>query len=102
MRLASYCRHQYRFSYLRTINDIEVDLIIERPGKPTVYIEIKSTNKVTSDMLTYFQKMVADAGTVEGFCFSNDPYAKQFGSILALPWQEGIRKIFHNVENNVF
>lgn len=94
VRLASYFRHQYKFSYLRTISDVEVDLIIERPGKRTVYLEIKSTNQITENMLTYFKKISVDANDVEALCLSNDPYAKQFDHVLALPWQTGIKRIF--------
>ncbi len=56
MRLASYLRRQYKFSYLRTSDDVEIDLIIERPGEPTIYIEIKSTDHIQSTLLTYFKK----------------------------------------------
>ena len=94
IRLTSYFRHQYKFSYLRTVSDIEVDLIIERPGKKTVYIEIKSTDNVTDSMLTYFKKITKDAGPVEALCLSNDIYAKKFDHVLSLPWQAGIKKIF--------
>ena len=103
IRLASYFRHQYRFSYLRTINDVEVDLIVERRGKKTLYIEIKSTDQITSEMLTFFKKISKDAKNVEALCLSNDPYAKKFNHVLALPWQEGIKKIFDDffkVKNN--
>lgn len=96
IRLASYLRHQYQFSYLRTVSDVEVDLIIERPGKSTLYIEIKSTNYVTPEMLTHFKKIAEDAGNVEAICLSNDPYAKKFDTVLALPWQAGIKKIFND------
>jgi predicted AAA+ superfamily ATPase len=98
IRLASYLRHQYKFSYLRTINDVEVDLIIERPGKSTLYIEIKSTANIQSDMLTYFKNIASDAGNVEAMCLSNDPYTKKFDHVLALPWQEGIKKIFETLQ----
>ena len=33
MRLAHYYYPEYRFSYLRTKDDMEIDLIVERPGK---------------------------------------------------------------------
>lgn len=100
IRLASYFRHQYRFSYLRTIDDVEVDLIIERPGKSTLYIEIKSTDEVTPNMLTFFNKISKDAKNVKALCLSNDPYAKKFDHVLALPWQEGIKKIFDDFFKN--
>ena len=94
IRLSSYCRKQYRFSYLRTANDVEVDLIIERPGKSTLYIEIKSTDNIQSMMLTYFKKLTAQVDNIEAMCLTNDPYAKKFDHVIALPWKEGIKKIF--------
>jgi hypothetical protein len=30
------CRHAYRFSYLRTKDDAEIDLIVDRPGLPSM------------------------------------------------------------------
>ncbi len=94
IRLASYLRHQYKFSYLRTINDVEVDIIIERPGKNTLYIEIKSTDSIQENMLTYFKKITGSVKDIEAICLSNDPYAKKFDHVLAIPWKEGIKKIF--------
>ncbi len=97
VRLASYFRRQFKFSYLRTVNDVEVDLIVERPGKSTLYIEIKSTDNVQENMLTYFKKITSDAGdNVEAICLSNDPYAKKFDQVLVLPWREGMNKVFDN------
>lgn len=98
IRLASYLRYQYKFSYLRTSADVEIDLIIERPGKTTVLIEIKSADDIRSDMLTYFKKITEDIKNSEAFCLSNDPYAKKFDHVLALPWQVGLKKIF-DLEN---
>ncbi len=94
--LSSYFRKQYRLSYLRTVNDVEVDLIIERPGKTTLFIEIKSTDNIQPNGLTYFKKLTADTDNVEALCLSKDPYAKKFDHVLALPWREGIKKIFEN------
>lgn len=100
IRLASYLRQQYKFSYLRTIKDVEVDLIIERPGKSTIYIEIKSTDHIQPTMLTYFKKITQDVDNVEAYCLSNDPYAKKYDHVLALPWKEGIKKIFDNFQTS--
>jgi hypothetical protein len=41
IRLANYFNLDYRFSYLKTKDDAEVDLIVDRPGKPHLFIEIK-------------------------------------------------------------
>src|SRR3990167_3381528 len=42
IKLASYNKSEYQFSYLRTESDVEVDLIVERPGKQLLLIEVKS------------------------------------------------------------
>lgn len=94
IRLADYLRLQYSFSYLRTANDNEVDLIIDRPGKTTIAIEIKSTDNIKPDMLTYYKSLTADMPNTDTYCLSNDPYAKKFDHVLALPWQTGLKKIF--------
>ncbi len=94
IRIASYLRLQYKFSYLRTMNDVEVDLVIERPGKTTLFIEIKSTENIQPDMLTYFKKLTKEVDNSEAICLSNDPYRKQFDHVLAMPWKDGIEYIF--------
>ena len=33
IRLNDYLRKDFKFSYLRTKDDLEIDLIVERPGK---------------------------------------------------------------------
>lgn len=57
-------------------------------------IEIKSTDDIQSNMLTYFKKITQDTENIEALCLSNDPYAKKFDHVLALPWQDGLKKIF--------
>jgi predicted AAA+ superfamily ATPase len=34
IRLGNYFQPDYRFSFIRTTSDVEVDLVVERPGKP--------------------------------------------------------------------
>lgn len=44
IQLASYYHRNYRFSYLCTKDDAEIDLVIERPGQTTVHLNLsKST-----------------------------------------------------------
>ncbi|QLH41599.1 MAG: DUF4143 domain-containing protein [Coxiellaceae bacterium] len=50
LKLASYFHQEYRFSYLQTKDGVEIDLVVERPGLPLLFIEIKSSkilNKMT-------------------------------------------------------
>jgi len=94
IRLASYFRKQYAFSYVRTTSDAEVDLVIDRPGKTTLYIEIKSTDNIQVEMLTYFKKLTKDVKNSEAICLSRDKYHKQYDHVRAMPWQDGLKNIF--------
>lgn len=97
-KLAKYFNPEYRFSYLKTKDDAEVDLVIDRPGQKHLFIEIKSTDNVRKEQLSSFQRIVSDfnehGGECESVCFSRDPHAKQLDKVLVLPWQEGVKKFF--------
>jgi predicted AAA+ superfamily ATPase len=93
-QLAAYHQLEYRFSYLKTKDDAEIDLIVERPGLPTLFIEIKSTEDVKSQQLTSLPMLAKDFGNCEAICLSRDPYPKQLGSIKVLPWRDGIKHYF--------
>ncbi|MBS0359500.1 MAG: ATP-binding protein [Proteobacteria bacterium] len=94
LKLAKYFKPEWRFSYLRTQDDVEVDLIVERPGQSILFIEIKSNSNVQAEHLRSFIKLVDDFKQCEAICFSNDQYTKQIGSITVLPWDVGIKQYF--------
>ena len=48
-RLSSYFQRDYRFSYIRTQEDVEVDLVVDRPGQTLLCIEIKSSNQIAEN-----------------------------------------------------
>src|SRR3990167_8039087 len=93
-QLASYYYREYRFSYLKTKDDAEIDLIVERPGLPLLFIEIKSSNNVQPAHLTKFNVLVQEFGNCEAICLSCDPYPKQYNNIKVLPWMQGIQQYF--------
>jgi predicted AAA+ superfamily ATPase len=97
MKLASYFYSEYRFSYLRTKDDAEIDLIVERPGKPLLCIEIKSSMNVMPESLHSFLMLTKEIPICEAICFSNDPYAKKIEHVTVLPWQEGVKKYFSSL-----
>ena len=79
---------------LRTVNDLEIDLIIERPNQTTLLIEIKSVREVYPEMFKPLQRLHDIFPDALMLVVSNDPYAKIFGEIKALPWQQAIEYIF--------
>lgn len=94
IKLASYHKKEYRFSYLKTKDNAEIDLVVQRPNKPILFIEIKSSKQVRQEDLSGFTRLVNDYGKCEAVCFSRDDYVKNFGAIKVYPWQEGIKKFF--------
>jgi len=94
IKLASYSRPEYRFSWLMTESGVEVDLITERPGEKILFIEIKSSKAVRQEDLASFQRLTHEFGECEAVCFSCDPREKKIGSVTVYPWAKGIKHFF--------
>lgn len=92
-RLSSYHRKNFSFSYLRTKDGAEIDLIIERPGMPLALVEIKSTSRISELDLKHLRAFSPDFPKSVSYCLSTDPKPQRFGNIEALEWREGIRAI---------
>ena len=93
-QLASYYHRDYRFSYLKTKDDAEIDLVVERPGLPLLFIEIKSSQQVQPEHLRTLKKISSDFGDCEAICLSCDAYAKNLDGIHIFPWKQGVQKYF--------
>jgi predicted AAA+ superfamily ATPase len=94
MRLASYHFPEFRFSYVRTKDDAEIDLVVERPGQSLLCIEIKSATSVTEESLGLFSRLTNDLAGCEAICLCNERTAKRYGDVMVMPWQEGLRQYF--------
>lgn len=94
IKLTSYHQMEFKFSYLMTGAGVEIDLVVERPDKPLLLIEIKSSAQVRLENLTALQKIAANMGDCEAVCFSNEKRQKKIGDIMVYPWATGIKKYF--------
>ncbi len=97
MRMASYYHSEYKFTYLRTVSDAEIDLIVERPGLPLLCIEIKSTQTIVKKNISIFGQLCSDIPNSIAICLSNDKYPTQIDNVMVLPWKEGIAQYFGEV-----
>lgn len=88
-----YFMKDYRLSYLRTKDDAEIDLILERPGLPMALLEIKSATRVDKHHLSALGRFRRDMPQCEAFCLSQDPVAKIINGIQVLPWQRAISEL---------
>ena len=94
IRLGSYFQPDYRFSFVRTAGDVEIDLVVERPGKKLLCIEIKSTNMIGKNDIDSFIRLTNDIENSEAIVLSQDPYIKSIEHVTCYPWQEGIKICF--------
>lgn len=82
-----------QLGYIRTDRDVEIDCVIQRPGKPLALIEIKSTTRVTEENARALKLFLNDFPDAEFYLLSRDPTPQAFGKIQALPWLLGIEKL---------
>lgn len=99
IRLGSYFQPDYRYSFVRTPADVEIDLVIERPGKPLLCIEIKSSDAISEHDITAFLRITKDIPNSEAVVLSQDRFAKQFGHVMSYPWKEGLEKFFPEAQS---
>lgn len=93
-RLADYAGLEWRLFHLRTNHGAEIDLVVDRPGRPTLFLEIKSTDQVDERDTRALEAFLADApGGTEGMVLSRSETAKKIGKVLCLPWKRGLEEM---------
>ncbi len=93
VKLNDYYAKDFQFYYLQTKDNLEVDLIIDRPGKPALFIEIKSATKVHIENFGAFLKIANDA-KAEAYVISNDESSRNENDIKFRPWLQALKEIF--------
>lgn len=88
-KLLAYFQPEYRMSFLQTKDGFEVDLVIERPGKPLLLVEIKSATQVSP---SHFHRQIAASKELKAelICLCNEPKKKQYDELSVFPWKEGL------------
>ena len=93
-RLNEYLKLDFKFSYLRTKDDVEIDLIIERPGQPDLLVEIKSTDKVVEDDTRSLNSIAKDWDRdYEAEIWSLDLIEKQEGFVRCRHWMNALDEV---------
>ncbi len=102
IRLGNYFQPDYRFSFIRTAGDVEVDLVVERPGQPLLCIEIKSTIQLNQSDVSAFIKITKDIDQCEAIVLSQDRFVKKFDHVTCYPWQQGLIACFPELNSFAF
>jgi predicted AAA+ superfamily ATPase len=97
-RRSSYLTADYRFSYLMTKNNLEIDFVVERPGLKTALVEVKSTDSVQREHLKSLLTLGAELPDSERFCLSNDTSARIVEGVNVLHWKHGLEELGLGIE----
>lgn len=95
MRFNDYCETDFSFSYLRTKDDVEIDLIVSRPKQPPVLIEIKSSENVAPEDYRALITLGREFQGAQRWVLCRESRARLLDEDLwILPWQQGISRLF--------
>jgi uncharacterized protein len=95
IRINEYLRKDYTFSYILSKDGAEVDLIIERPGKKDLLVEIKSTEKVGIDDTGHLRNYGNDwPGECALQVWSQDTKEKIVEGVECMYWRDAINSCF--------
>ncbi|OFZ81452.1 MAG: hypothetical protein A2583_09355 [Bdellovibrionales bacterium RIFOXYD1_FULL_53_11] len=81
-------------SFFRTHDGAqEIDLILEKPGKPPVIIEIKSSDRIPDRDIRKLAVFRSDFPKSDMIILCRERMARKSGDVLILHWAEGIRRL---------
>lgn len=93
-RLCQYLQPSFRLSYLRTKDDAEVDLVIERPKRRTLFVEIKSSPTPDAVRIRRLAALARDHGNATPVVWCTATAAAVVDGVAVLPWQDGLGRAF--------
>jgi uncharacterized protein len=99
-RLNEYFETEFKFSYLKTKDNAEIDLIIERPGNSLLLIEIKSRDRINQSHVKVLKNFIGSFDNCKALCISQDPIEKLIDGIRCLHWRQAFKEVFANALSN--
>lgn len=93
-RLSKYQRCEEKLYYLRTKDDVEIDLIIERSRREIWAIEIKSSRAISLDRMGPTLALAKDLGAHRIIIASREELPRRVGPIEVLPWRMLLRELY--------
>jgi predicted AAA+ superfamily ATPase len=92
-RLLTYREQQFKLSFLRISDTLEIDLIIEKANGDLFLCEIKSTKQVDERAAKSLNTLKDSFKNPKLRIISQDIAKKQYGEVLALNWKEALEEI---------
>ncbi len=97
MKLNHYSGKDYSISYFSTKEGAEVDVVLSRGKRETIFIEIKSARKVDPIEVRKLAQLTRGT-TIKVYFLSQDHNAQSFYDIRCLFWSEALKEIFLSAE----
>jgi predicted AAA+ superfamily ATPase len=95
LRLNSYYERDFKFYYLRTKDGAEIDLIVQKPGRKRILIEIKSTASVTPEHLGHLSSLKKNIDHEAAWIICNETaHRRTDHGIDILPWRLALESLF--------
>lgn len=96
IRLNEYFETSYRFSYLRTKDGAEIDLIVQKPKSKVILIEIKSSSLITEDDEKHLNSLGNDIRHQEKWIICTEKISRKTeNNVRILPWQVALKELFN-------
>ncbi len=93
-RQNAYGEHDFELSYLRTKDDVEIDLIVQKPNGEEILVEIKSSDQIDERHVASLIRLSKDFPKARKICASQVSVRQQIQSVSVLPWREALSEIF--------
>jgi len=94
IRLNDYYEARFKFSYLLTKDGVEIDLIVERPGRPVALVEIKSISKNREEDMMNIKSISNEFEKVDCYVLNNSTTSTEIRGVRFMNWKDGIQEIF--------
>jgi uncharacterized protein len=88
-----YQQPESKVSYYKDENDVEVDLVIERPSESLRFIEIKSTNQISENSIKNLRTIRKDFPDAIFQVWSQDRVSRLVDGIKLVHWIDGLRDV---------
>ena len=93
--LNEYLRKDFNFYYLKTKDQNEIDLIIERPGKSDILVEIKSAQYIQKRHISRLNQFKKDwPSPCKAQVWSQEKTSKTIDKIKCLFWKKALKNVF--------
>jgi predicted AAA+ superfamily ATPase len=92
-RLNQLLKKDFELFYLRTKDDAEIDLILEKPNQPKILVEIKSSEQIDAIEVAKLERLGSTFSSKKMYYLSRCPFPQKIGKVECLHYLQGLKEI---------